>query len=146
MSKSNRISCSVEKKNSQMVDKIISGSTEFIFGRVEANLGSYFRLVVQGTGSGAGAGAGAGAATTILASPRGLFKQRKAQMRFSKGDIVIVSASASAGSSISEIIGRLPPAAVQELRKAGRIHSSIVAESVTDDIFDYMSDADIDAI
>jgi len=125
-----------------MVDKIISGSTEFIFGRVEANLGSYFRLVVPvAAGSGS-----ASASTPILASTRGLFKQRKAQMRFSKGDIVIVSASASAGSSISEIIGRLPPAAVQELRKAGRIHSSIVAESVTDDIFDYMSDADIDAI
>lgn len=128
-----KVAQSAANKNKTVVAQL---GDEAIFARVNANLGSYFRLTVHD-----------GAKTVeLLGSPRGLFKQRKAQIRFARDDIVILSSMPSRASEISEIIALLGKKDAQQLYKDGRIHKSVyqappafgAAETdEADDFFDY---------
>jgi hypothetical protein len=126
-----KVAKSASKKNTEVVAQL---GADAIFARVTANLGSYFRLTCHD-----------GEKTVeILGSPRGLFKQRKAQIRFTRDDIVVLSSMPSRGSEISEIIALLSKKDAQELYKDERIHASVynappsfgAEEAVGDDIFD----------
>lgn len=127
-----KVAQSASNKNKTVVAKL---GDEAIFARVNANLGSYFRLTVHD-----------GEKTIeLLGSPRGLFKQRKAQIRFARDDIVILSSMPSRASEISEIIALLCKKDAQQLYKDGRIHKNVyqappsfgAAEAPEDDFFDY---------
>jgi hypothetical protein len=111
-----------------------------VIARIDANLGSYFRLTYHN-----------GETTTqILGSPRGLFKQRKAQIRFSRDDIVVISSVPSRASDITEIIALLSKKDAQDLYTKGRIHknvysapsawSAVESAAVEDDLFDYTTE------
>jgi hypothetical protein len=144
-----KVAQSASKKNTEVVAHL---GADAIFARVNANLGSYFRLTCfDGVKQ-----------VEILGSPRGLFKQRKAQIRFERDDIVVLSSMPSRGSEISEIIALLSKKDAQQLFKDNLIHKSIYnappafgeadGEAVSDDIFDRSGevegegDMDIDAI
>ncbi len=126
---------SAQKKNTALIAHITDNSSgDTLFARIDANMGSYFRLTIHD-----------GITTTqLLGSPRGLFKQRRAQVRFATNDIVILGGMPS-GSQVSEIIGLLDKASAQDLFKQGRIHKSVytpldssgTAEAAVEDIFDY---------
>lgn len=121
---------SASKKNSAVITNL---SEDSIIARIDANLGSYFRLTYHDNTK----------PIQILGSPRGLFKQRKAQIRFSANDLVVLSGIPSASSDISEIIALLSKKDAQDLYKDGRIHSSIYTTgqkegvSEEDNFFDY---------
>jgi hypothetical protein len=130
---------SASKKNTAVITNL---SDDSIIARIDANLGSYFRLTYHDNTK----------TIQILGSPRGLFKQRKAQIRFSANDLVVLSGIPSASSEISEIIALLSKKDAQDLYKDGRIHSSIYTTgqkegvSPEDDFFDYTEKtADADA-
>lgn len=124
-----KVAQSASKKNTAVVSQL---GEDAIFARVDSNLGSYFRLSsYDGIKM-----------VEILGSPRGLFKQRKAQIRFARDDIVILSSMPSRASEISEIIALLSKKEAQDLYKDGRIHKSVyqtpsLAEEASEDIFDY---------
>lgn len=115
---------SAEKKNKDLVMKIIGGK-ETVFARIDANLGSYFRLTIHNGNT----------PIQILGSPRGLFKQRKAQIRFSRNDIVLLECMPT-GSTISEIVGLVSKAEAKELYKEGRIHKAVYSEEDVSDFFE----------
>jgi hypothetical protein len=121
---------SASKKNTAVITNL---SDDSIIARIDANLGSYFRLTYHDNTK----------TIQILGSPRGLFKQRKAQIRFSANDFVVLSGIPSASSEISEIIALLSKKDAHDLYKDGRIHSSIYTTgqkegvSPEDDFFDY---------
>lgn len=115
---------SAEKKNKDLVMKIIGGK-EAVFARIDANLGSYFRLTIHNGNT----------PIQILGSPRGLFKQRKAQIRFSRNDIVLLECMPT-GSTISEIVGLVSKAEAKELYKEGRIHKAVYSEEDVSDFFE----------
>ena len=127
-----KVAQSAANKNKTVLAQL---SDEAIFARVNANLGSYFRLTVpDGTKT-----------IELLGSPRGLFKQRKAQIRFARDDIVVLSSMPSRASEISEIIALLGKKDAQQLYKDGRIHKNVyqappafgAVEAPEDDFFDY---------
>ena len=134
-----KVAQSASKKNTAVVSQL---GDDAIFARVDSNLGSYFRLTCYDGIK----------MVEILGSPRGLFKQRKAQIRFARDDIVVLSNMPSRASEISEIIALLGKKEAQDLYKEGRIHKSVyqtpsLAEEVTDDIFDYTgAEVDIETI
>jgi len=134
-----KVAQSASKKNTAVVSQL---GDDAIFARVDSNLGSYFRLTCYDGIK----------MVEILGSPRGLFKQRKAQIRFARDDIVVLSNMPSRASEISEIIALLGKKEAQDLYKDGRIHKSVyqtpsLAEEVTDDIFDYTgAEVDIETI
>ena len=129
-----KVAQSAEKKNKMAVSQVGENT---VFARINTNLGSYFRLTCHDGEK----------AVELLGSPRGLFKQRKAQIRFSRDDIVILSSMPSYASEISEIIALLGKKDAQDLYKEGRIHKSVyqapssfgptVSEETEDDFFDY---------
>lgn len=134
-----KVAQSASKKNTEVVAQL---GADAVFARVNANLGSYFRLTCfDGVKE-----------VEILGSPRGLFKQRKAQIRFARDDLVVLSSMPSRASEISEIIALLGKKDAQDLYNDGRIHKSIYqapcsGEEVTDDIFDYADEeVNIDSI
>jgi hypothetical protein len=64
----------------------------------------------------------------ILGSPRGLFKTRRANIRFSTNDIVVLSKmpeTTSKQQQIHEIIALLDRESAQSLYDTGRIHKSV---------------------
>ena len=122
--KKNQMAISAEKKNKDLVMKIIGGK-EAVFARIDANLGSYFRLTIHNGNT----------PIQILGSPRGLFKQRKAQIRFSRNDIVLLECMPT-GSTISEIVGLVSKAEAKELYKEGRIHKAVYSEEDVSDFFE----------
>lgn len=133
-----KVAQSASKKNTAVVSQL---GDDAIFARVDSNLGSYFRLsCYDGIKM-----------VEILGSPRGLFKQRKAQIRFARDDIVVLSNMPSRASEISEIIALLGKKEAQDLYKDGRIHKSVyqtpsLAEETSEDIFDYTEEVDIENI
>ena len=134
-----KVAQSASKKNTEVVAQL---GSDAVFARVNANLGSYFRLTCfDGIKE-----------VEILGSPRGLFKQRKAQIRFARDDVVVLSSMPSRASEISEIIALLNKKDAQDLYNDGRIHKSIyqtpsLGEEVVDDIFDYADEeVNIDSI
>jgi hypothetical protein len=130
-----KVAQSASNKNKTVVAQL---GAESIFARVNSNLGSYFRLTVHD-----------GEKTIeLLGSPRGLFKQKKAQIRFARDDIVVLSSMPSRASEISEIIALLGKKDAQQLYKDGHIHKSVYQappafggaappEDAEDDFFDY---------
>ena len=122
--KKNQMAISAEKKNKDLVMKIIGGK-EAVFARIDANLGSYFRLTIHNGNT----------PIQILGSPRGLFKQRKAQIRFSRNDIVLLECMPT-GSTISEIVGLVSKAEAKELYNEGRIHKAVYSEEDVSDFFE----------
>ena len=129
-----KVAQSASNKNKTVVAEL---GAEAIFARVNANLGAYFRLTVHD-----------GEKTReLLGSPRGLFKQKKAQIRFARDDIVVLSSMPSRASEISEIIALLGKKDAQQLYKDGHIHKSVYQappafgaappEDAEDDFFDY---------
>ena len=122
--KKNQMAISAEKKNKDLVMKIIGGK-EAVFARIDANLGSYFRLTIHNGNT----------PIQILGSPRGLFKQRKAQIRFSRNDIVLLECMPT-GSTISEIVGLVSKAEAKELYKEGRIHKAVYSEEDVSGFFE----------
>lgn len=135
-----KVAQSASKKNTEVVARL---GAEAVFARVNANLGSYFRLTCfDGVKE-----------IEILGSPRGLFKQRKAQIRFGRDDIVVLSSLPSRASEISEIIALLDKKDAQKLYNDGRIHKSVYQAphsfgegevTVSDDIFDRTEEVDGD--
>jgi hypothetical protein len=131
---------SAQKKNASLIASITDNSGETVFARIDANIGSYFRLTIHD-----------GSTTTqLLGSPRGLFKQRRSQIRFATNDIVILSGMPGGASQVSEIIGLLDKASAQDLFKQGRIHKSVYTPldptgmtTAEEDIFDY-GDQEVD--
>ena len=133
-----KVAQSASKKNTAVVSQL---GDDAIFARVDSNLGSYFRLsCYDGIKM-----------VEILGSPRGLFKQRKAQIRFARDDIVVLSNMPSRASEISEIIALLGKKEAQDLYKEGRIHKGVyqtpsLAEETSEDIFDYTEEVDIETV
>jgi hypothetical protein len=133
-----KVAQSASKKNATVVSQL---GDDAIFARVDSNLGSYFRLSCHDGIK----------MVEILGSPRGLFKQRKAQIRFSRDDIVILSSMPSRSSEITEIIALLGKKEAQELYNDGRIHKNVyqaplsfgtigtstAPELTEEDLFDY---------
>ena len=129
--KPSHLAISASKKNAGVADQFMSSSDSatLVAARVEANLGSYFRLVAHnGT-----------CCIQIIGSPRGLFKQRRANIRLAVNDIVLVSGIAAGP---CEIVCRLEKADAHSLHKDGKIHtlvyrSASALETVEeDDIFE----------
>jgi hypothetical protein len=128
-----KVAQSASNKNKMVVSQL---GEDAIFARVNSNLGSYFRLTVHDGEK----------MVELLGSPRGLFKQRKAQIRFARDDIVVLSSMPSRASEISEIIALLAKKDAQELYKDGRIHKNVyqtppafgaAPPEEADDFFDY---------
>ena len=147
----NKVAQSAVKKNNMISVSIEKGEMpDAVFARIDSNLGSYFRLTYHD--------AEKEKSIQILGSPRGLFKQRKAQIRFSTDDIVILSSVPTRGTDISEIIALLDKKDAQDFYKKGLIHKSVynapdrfglsgkVTETVVDDIFDYTGDVSDDEV
>jgi len=130
MHKKNQMAISAEKKNNTLIAQVIKGK-EAVFARIDANLGSYFRLTIHNGNT----------PIQILGSPRGLFKQRKAQIRFSRNDIVLLECMPT-GSTISEIVALVSKSEAKELYKEGRIHKAVYSEEEVSDFFEQDADAD----
>ena len=138
-----KVAQSASKKNAILISQLHTMS-DVVFARIGSNLGSYFRITCHNGEN----------TVELLGSPRGLFKQRRAQIRFTRDDIVVLSGMPSRASDISEIIALLGKKEAQQLYKDGRIHKSIyqappsfgetVPEDLNgnDDIFDYTDVAD----
>ena len=139
---------SAHQKNDAVIREIFredAGSTA-LFARVSGNNGHYFRLTIHEGGQ----------TLEILGSPRGLFKTRRANIRFSTNDIVVLSKmpeSTSKQQQIHEIIALLDRESAQSLYDTGRIHKSVYvapdptgAEDNSDAfVFDYSAEAQDDA-
>lgn len=128
-----KVAQSAANKNKTVVSQLGEGA---IFARVNSNLGSYFRLSCHDGVK----------MVELLGSPRGLFRNRKSQIRFSRDDIVVLSSMPSRASEISEIIALLGKKDAQDLYKEGRIHKGVyqappsftsTAEAPEGDFFDY---------
>jgi len=73
---------SAHQKNDAVIREIFrDDATPPLFARVSGNNGHYFRLTIHDGGQ----------TLEILGSPRGLFKARRANIRFSTNDIVVLS-------------------------------------------------------
>lgn len=145
----NKVAQSAVKKNNMISVSIEKGEMpDAIFARIDSNLGSYFRLSYHDNNK--------EKLVQILGSPRGLFKQRKAQVRFSTNDIVILSCVPTRGTDISEIIALLDKKDAQDFYKKGLIHKSVytapdrfggaTVQTADDDIFDYSGESKDDEI
>jgi hypothetical protein len=138
---------SAHQKNDAVIREIFredAGSPP-LFARVSGNNGHYFRLTIHDGGQ----------TLEILGSPRGLFKTRRANIRFSTNDIVVLSKmpeSSSKQQQIHEIIALLDRESAQSLYDTGRIHKSVYvapdptgAEDNSDAfVFDYSADTQAD--
>lgn len=142
---------SAAKKNCDVVSMMKDKKGgDHIVARIDANLGTYFRLTAHDGEK----------VITFLGSPRGIFKQKKAQIRFSANDLVVLSGIPTGLSEISEIVALLGRSDAQDLYKDGLIHATVyakpdrfsaAAEGADDDFFDYTGveeeeEFDIDAI
>lgn len=138
----NHLAISAEDRNAKEIYAIMNNenTVPVIFGRIDANLGSYFRMIIFD-----------GRTTRqVQASPRGLFKQRKAHIRFYVGDIVAMegeinqtmtdSERAAKKALIYEIVAKFNKKEAQILYKSGRIHKSVYKRDIEEDddeLFDY---------
>lgn len=143
-SKKGRLAVSAENKNNRLISVIMKDSESTpIFARIEANLGPCFRMVFYDRE--------ARTCKQIMGEPRGLFRQRKARIRFATGDLVILSEIPTGSVKMTEIIGHVQPEEAQELYESGRIHKDIYNSSKDDSateqdqLFDFSSE-NIDAI
>ena len=138
---------SAHQKNEAVIREIFrDDGAPPLFAHVSGNNGHYFRLTIHD-----------GSQTLeILGSPRGLFKTRRANIRFSTNDIVVLSKmpeSSSKQQQIHEIIALLDRESAQSLYDTGRIHKSVYvapdptgAEDNSDAfVFDYSAEAQGDA-
>jgi hypothetical protein len=110
---------SAHKKNDAVIREIFrDDATPPLFARISGNNGHYFRLTIHDGGQ----------TLEILGSPRGLFKARRANIRFSTNDIVVLNKMPEATSKqqqIHEIIALLDRESAQSLYDSGRIHKSV---------------------
>lgn len=137
---------SAHQKNDAVIREIFrDDATPPLFARVSGNNGHYFRLTIHDGGQ----------TLEILGSPRGLFKTRRANIRFSTNDIVVLSKmpeSTSKQQQIHEIIALVDRESAQSLYDSGRIHKSVYvapdptgAEDNSDAfVFDYSAEAQAD--
>lgn len=142
---------SAHQKNDAVIQEIFrEDATQHLFARVSGNNGHYFRLTIHDDDQ----------TFEILGSPRGLFKTRRANIRFSTNDIVVLSKmpeTTSKQQQIHEIIALVDRESAQSLYDSGRIHKSVYvapdptgAEDNSDAfVFDYSADnakeeADVD--
>lgn len=141
---------SAHQKNDAVIREIFQeDGTPPLFARISGNNGHYFRLTIHDGGQ----------TLEILGSPRGLFKARRANIRFSTNDIVVLSKMPEASNSspaqkqqIHEIIALLDSKSAQSLYETGRIHKSVYvapdptgAEDNSDAfVFDYSAAASAD--
>ena len=121
------------KANGRAVSAAMT-SSDTLFARVDARLGTYFRLC-KNDGS------------MCQGSPRGLFTSRN--MPMSRGDIVILEASST---HVHEIIGRLSKEEAATLYAAKRLSKEVYCseEGEQDELFEYAApeggNVDIDTI
>ena len=110
---------SAHQKNDAVIREIFrDDATPPLFARVSGNNGHYFRLTIHDGGQ----------TLEILGSPRGLFKTRRANIRFSTNDIDVLSKmpdTTSKQQQIHEIIALLDRESAQSLYHSGRIHKSV---------------------
>jgi len=140
--KTSRLAKSAARKNTALVKDISSGETAF-FARIEANLGPKFRIAIFNKDS--------KAVYSAFGSPRGLFRQKKAGVRFQTNDIVVLS-SFPEPNQLCEIIGLLGRKEASDLYKEGRIDKIIFTPVEThttgdiaqEDLFDYSSEHEVD--
>ena len=110
---------SAHQKNDTIIREIFrDDTTQHLFARVSGNNGHYFRLTIHDGDQ----------TLEILGSPRGLFKTRRANIRFSTNDIVVLCKmpeSTSKQQQIHEIIALVDRESAQSLYDSGRIHKSV---------------------
>ena len=110
---------SAHQKNDAVIREIFrDDGAPPLFARVSGNNGHYFRLTIHDGGQ----------TLEILGSPRGLFKTRRANIRFSTNDIVVLSKmpeTTSKQQQIHEIIALVDRESAQSLYDSGRIHKSV---------------------
>lgn len=139
------LAVSAEDRNEKEILEILNGekTTPYLFGRIETNLGAYFRVKIHD----------GRVLRDAQASPRGLFRHRKAHMRFHKDEIVVLEGSidesmadterAAKKALIYEIIAKLSKKQAQILYRRGLIHKSVYTapsangDDDLDDIIDY---------
>lgn len=140
------LAVSAEDRNDKEVLEILNGekTTPFLFGRIETNLGAYFRVKIHDGRT----------LRDAQASPRGLFRHRKAHMRFHKDEIVVMEGSIDESMTdlersvkkalIYEIIAKLSKKQAQILYRRGMIHKSVYTapsangeNNDVDDLIDY---------
>lgn len=139
------LAVSAEDRNEKEILEILNGekTTPYLFGRIETNLGSYFRVKIHDGRN----------LRDAQASPRGLFRHRKAHMRFHKDEIVVLEGSidesmadserAAKKALIYEIMAKLSKKQAQILYRRGMIHKSVYTapsangDDDLDDIIDY---------
>jgi hypothetical protein len=136
------LAVSAEDRNEKEILEILNGekTTPFLFGRIETNLGAYFRVKIHDGRT----------LRDAQASPRGLFRHRKAHMRFHKDEIVVLEGSidesmtdterAAKKALVYEIIAKLSKKQAQICYRRGMIHKSVYtapsANGEDDDIGD----------
>lgn len=139
----NHLAVSAEERNLKEISDILNGKREtpVVFARVEQNLGAYFRVKIHDGKT----------LRDAQASPRGLFRQRKAHMIFHAGEIVALEGSIDQSMTdlerscktalIYEIVAKLSKKDAQQLFRRGLIHRSVYQKQddsgEMDDLFDY---------
>jgi hypothetical protein len=134
--RTSRLAKSAAAKNTALVKDIMTDATGTVFARVEANLGPKFRVAIFNTSS--------RTVFTAFGSPRGLFRQKKAGVRFQTNDIVVLS-SLPGVNELCEIVGLIERKEASQLYKDGRIDKVIFTpvetetsdKAASEDIFDY---------
>ncbi len=131
------LAVTVEKRTKELVRNLLSTDDESaIYGRVETNLGTYFRVKIHDGKQ----------VREILAAPTGLLRKRKTGVRFGKGDFILVEGDLSVPPGKErpfEMTALLDKKDAQILYKTGKIHEAIYKSTEDesgaplDDIFDY---------
>lgn len=138
------LAVTVEKRTKELVRNLLTNDDDdVIYGRVETNLGTYFRVKIHDGKQ----------VREILAAPTGLLRKRKTGVRFGKGDFILVEGDLSVPPGKErpfEMTALLDKKDVQTLYKTGKIHEAIYKSTEdesgapVDDIFDYSGEQEED--
>lgn len=144
--KTSRLAKCAQRKNTSLVKDIMASASGTVFARVEANIGPQFRLAIFN--------AGTKKVYKAFGSPRGLFRQKNG-VRFRINDIVVLS-SLPEENQLCEIIGLIERKEASELYRDGKIEKVIFtavsteapekADILTEDVFDYNEDVDMETL
>lgn len=117
-----KLAAATKIKNNAVVSKILAGQ-DAVFGRIEANMGPQFRVVIYDHGK------------KKLIKAFGLSRKNSRQMRISIDDLVFLSSLPKEG-ELCEIGGCIDPDVARVLYKKGRIHVLIYSKETADTIFE----------
>lgn len=143
--KTSRLAKCAQRKNASLVKDIMAGASGTVFARIEANIGPQFRVAIFNN-------IGTKKTYSAFGSPRGLFRQKNG-VRFRVNDIVVLS-SLPLENQVCEIIGLIERKEASELYKDGLIDKVIFTpvetegtnEKLTEDVFDYADEVDVEAL